>query len=255
MAMKNWTLILCTLFIASNLSAQIFTTGAIELSNTSGLAYSAKIDLTSTLVVVTLIGPSDRYLGIGFGVNSMADGGDVVIFTGAELTDCTFKGVGNVPSSDATQSWTITSNTVSSGVRTLIATRSLVSSGNYTFSNSAGSILLVWSRSNTSSFSLSNHGSTNRGVVTKNFTLGSEDFIVESFKMYPNPTKERVVIELPAVVASGIVKVYDNLGRVVKNQKISAAHNTIDTSDLTVGLYTVVIRTDYGNSTKTLIVD
>jgi len=235
--MKNSTLILFALFIVSNMFGQTFTTGTIVLSNTAGLAYSAKIDVSSTLVTLTMIGPSDRYLGLGFGVNAMTAGGDVP------------------PSLDATQNWTITSNTISSGVRTLIATRSLVSPGNYTFSNSAGSLMLVWARSNTASFSVVYHGLTNRGALTKNLTLGNEDFVIESFKMYPNPAKEYLIIELPIMVTSGVVKVYDNLGRVVRNQKVTAVDNAVNTSDLTAGLYTVVIRTDYGNSTKTLIVD
>jgi hypothetical protein len=253
--MKNSTLFLFAFFIISSLFGQTFTTGTVVLSNTSGLTYSVKIDVSSTLVTLTMIGPSDRYLGLGFGVNSMTDGGDVVIFNGTTLTDRTFGGIGNVPSLDATQSWTVISNSIASGVRTLIATRSLVSSGNYTFSSSASSLMLVWSRSSTASFSLSDHGSTNRGALIKSLTLGNEDFVLESFKMYPNPAKEYVMIELPVMVASGVVKLYDNLGRVVRNQKITAVENTINTAGLTVGFYSVVIRTDYGNSIKTLIVD
>src|SRR3970040_2507785 len=253
--MKNSTLILFALFIVSNMFSQTFTTGTIVLSNTAGLAYSAKIDVSSTLVTLTMIGPSDRYLGLGFGVNAMTAGGDVVICTGTVLSDRTFDGPEIPRALDATQNWTITSNTISSGVRALIATRSLVSPGNYTFSNSAGSLMLVWARSNTASFSVVYHGLTNRGALTKNLTLGNEDFVIESFKMYPNPAKEYLMIELPIMVTSGVVQVYDNLGRVVRNQKVTAVDNAVNTSDLTAGLYTVVIRTDYGNSTKTLIVD
>ena len=56
-------------------------------------------------------------------------------------------------------------------------------------------------------------------------------------------------------VDSGIVKIYDALGRVVKNQSISTSENTINTSELTTGSYMVVLRTDYGNATKTLIIE
>ncbi|KIA87282.1 T9SS type A sorting domain-containing protein [Flavobacterium sp. AED] len=253
--MKNFTLTVFAFFIISVMSGQTFTTGTVDLSTTSGLAYSAKIDVSSTLVTLTMVGPSDRYLGLGFGTNSMADGGDVVICTGSDLTDRTFQGSGNVPALDATQSWTITSNTIVSGVRTLVATRALVSSGNYTFSNSAGSLMLVWSRSGTASFNLVYHGSTNRGALTTNLMLGNKDFTVESFKMYPNPAKGFMRIELPVAISSGEVKVYDNLGRVVRQQKITNLDNVINTSGLTIGSYTVVVRTDYGNATKTLLVD
>jgi Secretion system C-terminal sorting domain len=253
--MKNFTLILVAFFMVSAMFGQTFTTGTVALSTTSGLAYSAKIDVSSTLVTLTMIGPSDRYLGLGFGVNSMTDGGDVVIFTGSTLSDRTFQGVGVVPSLDATQSWTITSNTVISGVRTLIATRALVSSGNYTFSNTASSLMLVWSRSNTASFNLIYHGATNRGALTTSLALGNKDFAVESFKMYPNPTRGYLKIELPVAIIAADVKIYDNLGRVVKSAKVTASDNTLYTSDLSSGSYMLVLRTDYGNVTKKLLVD
>lgn len=253
--MKNSTFILFYFFISSAMFGQTFTTGTVDLSSTSGLAYSAKIEVSSTVVTLTMIGPSDRYLGLGFGVNSMTDGGDVVIFTGSALTDRTFQGIGVVPTLDATQNWSITSNTIASGVRTLVATRALVSSGNYTFSNSAGSLMLVWARSNTGSFSLVAHGADNRGALTTNLVLGNKDFIVDSFKMYPNPTKGSMTIDLPVAITSGEIKVYDNLGRVVRKQKVTSVDNIINTSDLTKGSYIVVVRTDYGNATKTLLVD
>jgi hypothetical protein len=73
--------------------------------------------------------------------------------------------------------------------------------------------------------------------------------------MYPNPAKEYTTIELPKSIPTGEVKVYDNLGRVVKKQTISTESGTINTSDLPRGSYLVVVRTDYGNSTKSLLVE
>lgn len=256
--MKKFTLALSIFFVFSTMVGQTYSTGTIQLSNTAGLTYSAKIDVTSSLVTLTLVGPADRYLGLGFGVNSMTTGGDVVMYLEAptaELSDRTFQGVGVVPSSDASQSWTITSNTVASNVRTLVATRARVSAGDYTFSNAAGPLMLVWSRGNTASYDLVYHGGANRGALTTNLTLGTEDFAVQSFKMYPNPTKDYTTIELPSAISSGEVKVYDNLGRVVSKQTITPQENKIDTSFLSQGSYMVVLRTDYGNSTKTLLVD
>lgn len=255
--MKNFTLVLSIFFVFSTMVGQTYSTGTVQLSNTPGLAYSAKIDVTSSLVTLTLIGPGDRYLGLGFGVNSMTNGGDVVIYTEsptAALSDRTFQGIGVIPALDASQSWTITSNTVASNVRTLVATRARVSAGDYTFTNAAGPLMLVWSRSNTPSYALVYHD-VNRGALTANQTLGTEDFAIKSFKMYPNPTKGYTTIELPETISSGEVKVYDGLGRVVIKQAITLTENNIDTSVLSQGSYLVVVRTDYGNSTKTLLVD
>jgi hypothetical protein len=41
----------------------------------------------------------------------------------------------------------------------------------------------------------------------------------------------------------------------VKNQSITNIDNIVTTSDLTTGSYIVVVRTDYGNATKTLLVE
>lgn len=255
--MKTFTLTLLALFSISGLTAQEYSTGTIVLSTTPGLNYSAKFDVSSTLVTLTLIGPSDRYLGIGLGVDSMNSGGDALIYTESPtpaLTDRTFQG--NVtPTLDATQNWTITSNTISSGTRTLVATRSRISAGNYTFNEAAEPLMLVWSRAGSASYNLSYHGGSNRGILTANFTLGNNDFATKSFKMYPNPAKGSTLIQLPEEIISGEIKLYDQLGRVVKKQSISETEITLDISNLNSGSYMVVIRTDHGNSTKTLLIE
>jgi hypothetical protein len=257
--MKNFTLFLFVFFIASNLFGQTYTTGTLVLlsePNKVNLNYSAKIDVTSSLVTLTLIGPSTGWLGIGFNNTTMADSGDVVIFDGTNLSDRTFNGFMVTPVSDTQQDWTVTSKSETSGVRTVIGTRARDTGdvNDYVFSASAQSLNLVYAR-RVSDFTIDYHGVNSCGFVASNFTLGNKDFTVESFKMYPNPTKGYMKIELPVAITSGEVKVYDNLGRVVRHQKITAVDNTINTSGLTVGSYTVVIRTDYGNATKTLLVD
>lgn len=256
--MKTFTLTLLTLFGISSVIAQGYSTGTIVLSTTPGLNYSAKFDVTSTLVTLTLIGPSDRYLGIGLGVDSMTSGGDALIYIESPtpaLTDRTFQGIGVVPTLDGTQNWTITSNTVNAGFRTLVATRDRISAGNYTFNEAAEPLMLVWSRSDTASYNLVYHGGANRGILTANFTLGNNDFATKSFKMYPNPAKGNTLIQLPEEIVSGEIKMYDSLGRVVKKQTITEIENKLDISNLNPGAYMVVIRTDYGNSTKTLLIE
>jgi hypothetical protein len=73
--------------------------------------------------------------------------------------------------------------------------------------------------------------------------------------MYPNPSTSATTIQLPHNISKGTVKVYDNLGRVVLNQEISNESNELNTSSLPSGNYLVVLRTDYGNATKTLLVE
>ncbi|MES2543600.1 MAG: T9SS type A sorting domain-containing protein [Bacteroidota bacterium] len=256
--MKKFTMNLLALLCTATLMAQGYSTGMIVLSNTAGLNYSAQFDVTSSLVTITLIGPSDRYLGIGLGVDSMTSGGDALIYTESPtpaLTDRTFQGIGAVPTLDATQNWTITSNTINSGVRTLVATRSRISAGNYTFNEAAEPLMLVWSRASAANYNLSYHGGANRGILTANFTLGNNDFATKSFKMYPNPAKGYALIQLPEEITSGEIKVYDHLGRVVKKQILTGMENNLDISSLNSGTYMVVVRTSHGNATKTLLIE
>jgi hypothetical protein len=255
--MKKTTLLLFTLFAFATSFGQSYTTGVVTLNAN----YSVKLDIESSVVMVTLVGPSTGYLGLGFGVSNMINNGDCVIYAGASgtganiLTDRTFNNNTATPSLDSgsnAQSWTVTSNLVSGTVRTLVATRNRVSSGDFTFPFNAGALTLAWSYG--SSNSLVYHGG-NRGSVVANATLGANEFAISTFKIYPNPAQNFVSVALPNGVEQGTVKIYDILGKVIVNQIINTNQNTVDISSLVSGSYMVVLRTDYGNATKTLLVN
>lgn len=251
--MKKITLNVLALFAATTMFGQIYSTGTMTLFSN----YSAKIDVNEENVVLTLVGPSNSWLGMAFGATSMDNtGSDVVLFNGTNMTDRTFDGVGVVPPLDAVQNWTVLSNNVVSNVRTVIATRARDTgdANDYVFSASPGSLNLAYAR-RTGSLTVGYHGGGNCGSTVANFTLGNASFETSSFKMYPNPSKDFTTIELPETIKSGEVKIYDNLGRVVKKQTVSSEANTINTSDLPQGSYLVVVRTDYGNATKSLLVE
>lgn len=257
MIMKKTTFLLFTLFAFATSFGQTYSTGVVTLTT----GYTVKIDVESALVTLTMVGPSTGYLGLGFNVTNMINTGDCVIYAGANgiganvLTDRTFSNSTNIPSLDtggsSTQSWTVTSNSVSGGVRTLVATRARVSAGDYTFPFNAGSLTLAWSRG--SAFTLEYHGG-NRGSVVANATLGTNEFAVSAFVMYPNPAQDFVSIALPNGLNEGTVKIYDMLGKVVAKQAITSNENSINVSNLVSGSYMVVLRTEYGNATKTLLV-
>ena len=139
--MKNFTLL--GLFFTTAFFAQTYSTGVMQFSSDAGLNYGAQIDVnaTSNVVTLTLVGPSDRYLGIGFDtVNMLTAGKDCLIFNGTSLTDRSFNGNTGTPALDGVQDWTITSNTINFGVRTLIATRARVATAtnDFTFPAAAG---------------------------------------------------------------------------------------------------------------------
>ena len=252
--MKKITLNLLLLLSASSLFSQTFTTGNIQLFP----EYTVKIDVTSTLVTLTQVMPSDRWYSLAFNNVSM-NSGDIVAFVNtANISDRQLTGF-LVPSADAVQSWTTTSNTVSGTTRTVVSTRVLNTgeTGDYVFSASAGSINLACSRAGSATFTLQSHGGSANAVSTAAYgiTLSNNSFAVSDFTLYPNPAKGFTNINLPTNLDSGIVKIYDNLGRLIISQEVSSTTNQIETSKLTTGSYLVVLRTDYGNATKTLLVE
>ncbi len=160
--------------LSINSFSQTYTTGVVNLSSTSGLGMTAKIDV-GTQVTLTLTGPSGRWFAVGFNANSMNNGTDVVgVHSSGTLTafDCNLTGF-NAPVTDPQQNWTITSDVVNAGVRTISATRALNTgdANDYVFSATPASIGLIWARSSTASFSYSYHGGGNRGAASANFTL------------------------------------------------------------------------------------
>jgi hypothetical protein len=165
-------------FIALVLSfaawSQTYTTGTVNLSATAGLAMTVKLDI-STNVSLTLTGPSTRWFAVGFNASSMAAGTDVVgVHSAGALTafDANLTGY-NAPATDAQQNWTITSDQVVSGVRTILATRPLNTGdvNDYVFTAAPGSLSLIWARANTNSFNYAYHGNANRGITTATLAL------------------------------------------------------------------------------------
>ncbi|MFM9004510.1 MAG: LamG-like jellyroll fold domain-containing protein, partial [Flavobacteriales bacterium] len=173
--MKNKILLSVLLFFfAYSLKAQTYTTGVVNLSSTAGLAMTAKIDV-GTLVTLTLTGPSGRWFSLGFNATSMTNGTDVVgVHSAGTLSafDCQLTGF-SAPVTDAQQNWTITSDVVNAGTRTIIATRALNTgdANDYVFPASPTAISLIWARSASPTFSYSYHGSTNRGIATASYTF------------------------------------------------------------------------------------
>lgn len=244
--------LLMVLLSIGGLFAQTYSTGNMTFFGD----YSGKIDVTSSTVTVTLVGPSNSWLGIGFNANSMDDiGQDVIIFDGTNITDRSFNGIGTTPPTD-TQNWSLSSNTVVTGVRTVVMTRARVATegSDFTFPAAAQPLDVIYAR-RSGSTTIGYHGGGNCGATTANLTLGANEFALESVKVYPNPSKEFFTIQLPETIGKAEVKVYDAVGKLIKQQQISTIENKIYTADLTSGSYFMILRSDYGNATRTIVID
>lgn len=256
--MKKITFSLLALFGMTSVFGQ-YSTGTMNLSSfgSTSLGMTAKIDVSPTLVTLTLTGASTDWLGIGFNASGMGDVGmDCVIFDGTNLTDRRFNGVGVTPPLDTQQNWTVTSNTVSAGTRTVVGTRALSTgdANDYTFTAAANALTIVYAR-RSGSLTIGYHGGDSCGSTTANLALATEDFKAESVKMYPNPAKGSVNFQTPSYVSSGEIKFYDVQGRMVKQQEINSMETAVSTSGMITGTYMAVVRTEYGNVTKTLVVE
>lgn len=173
-SMKNNLLFLLLLFVGTYVQAQTYTTGVVTLSTTSGLAMTAKMDV-GTQVTLTLTGPATRWFALGFDATSMGTGNDVVTVHAAGTLSAFDASIGgySAPTADPQQNWTIVSDAVASGVRTVVATRALNTgdANDHIFTASTGSLSLIWARAGSATYGFSYHGSSNRGITTANFTL------------------------------------------------------------------------------------
>ncbi|WP_296315600.1 T9SS type A sorting domain-containing protein [Winogradskyella sp. UBA3174] len=253
--MKKITQILFFIFCL-NLSAQTISTGVVLLSDIGGVQYSTQIDVTDALISLTLIGPEDSWLGIGFDAMSMTDGKDVVIYDGTTLTDRHFVGIGTIPPLDeATQDWTLTSNTVDTGVRTLVATRVRETGDPEDFvpRTSDTTIDLVWARSGSDDFILAWHQG-NKGITTETFaTLSNEEFQLSDFTISPNPAKNTMNITMPNSDEDLKLEVFDVLGKRVYKGVITNLQSSVNVSNWRSGVYLVRVSNDKITQTKRFI--
>ncbi|WP_043023749.1 Ig-like domain-containing protein [Fluviicola taffensis] len=144
-----------------------------ELTVGSGMYFGAV--MTTTDITVTVQGPSDRFLAFGFGTG-MATGNDAIIWStlgsGAaplQLRDHRMIGQGNEPTVDSQQDWTVVSNTISGGNRTIVATRALNTgdANDVAFTFASTTQNLFWAKGASASNQLVYHGAGNRasGIV------------------------------------------------------------------------------------------
>ncbi len=247
--MKKTTLFIALLMAMCSLEAQI-STGEITLSSN----YKAQIDINASDVTVTLEGPDDRWLGLGFGVQSMTNNGDIISYDSSGLNDRRFIGVGSTPPTD-TQDWSIVSNTTAGGVRTLVTTRGLTGSDatDYTFDPSDTSILLVWARGN-GTLDFSNHGGGNRGATMAGFSLGTSDIAFDdTVSLYPNPTSDLVNLSIDGGISQAKATLFSSLGQPIMSQDLSAQESIFDISNLRAGVYMLRISTSSGETVKRII--
>jgi hypothetical protein len=250
--MKKITLLLLvfTFFISQ---AQSTTTGEITL--TPGFTVQFDVDGPNDTVTMTMVGPSNVWLGVALDVstgNSMGFGGeDVILYNSNGLVDAKLTGSQNEPNPNESQNWTVISNAAPGSVRTIVATRALDTgdSADYVFTTNTGNLNLLWAKGN--GLSMGYHA--NRGGAQANFTLSSADYFQKEFKIYPNPTVDELNFEFPDNVQSANVQVYNILGNQITQTQLNRTVPKLDTNAWASGMYVVQIITEDAVQTKRII--
>ena len=255
--------------IIKKITLQIFSLLCLISSISYGQTYSTglfdvwgviegQIDInTSTdIVTITIIGPDDSYLAMGFDTDWHTNGKDVVIFDGTNLTDRSFTGSQELPDIDVEQDWTISSggNTTNAGLRTLVATR-VRDTGNandFVFPTISGSLVVAGSHGN-NTFNLNHHGAADFKTVSFSL-LGLEDFNEITFSMSPNPATSNLKVVLPSNLQNASIEIFDMLARKIFDGKLINTHfSIIDVSAWSSGVYLVKVSNGASTMTKRFI--
>ena len=228
------TLLILFLITSSSLFAQSFSTGTQTLS--SGLTANINIDNDTGTTTLTLAGPSNKWFGIGFG-NSNMYGTDILMTNGSSNLRDAYSTANVEPQEEASQDWTLVSNTVSSGTRTIIASRdnNTGDSNDYVFNASAGSLTVIWAIGSSTTYAYHSI----RGATALNVSLGISENKLLSFEMYPNPVSDVLNIQLPSGTDKAEVSVFDYTGRLVSSKTISSNDTAIDVQKISKGIYMI----------------
>ena len=260
--MKKITLLLTTIMSFAAF-AQSKTTGTLSLSNSIPITANFTLNNDTSQVILVLTGPSDRWFGLGIGVQSGfgMGAGDVVVFTTSttpNLTDRNFQGTGNPPQD--IQDWTTVSNSVTSGVRTLTLVRALTNTEPNDFQMpyaTTNSINFGGVRASSASMSVGSHGgSASAGYVTNATftTLGVEDFSLNAAQVFPNPSNGNFVISSKVNLQD--VAVYSQTGALISTIKANdSTTNEINLSGLAKGVYLLELKNETDKSWKKIIIE
>ena len=85
-------------------------------------------------------------------------------------------------------------------------------------------------------------------VMDTTVGVNKMDVIDKNIKVYPNPTNEAFVVELP--VSSGQIDVYNTLGILLHSQRVSENKTILDCRLYPEGMYMVKYITENGNTTS-----
>lgn len=257
MSMKKITLNLMILlgFVGF---AQSKSTGVISL--VGNLSVELVLNNTTQIATITMTGPSDRWFAVKLGnfTQGMQAAPDVYYYNGSTLIDATQGGGG--PINDAMQNITVTSNTVASGIRTIVATRPFNTGDatDFTYVYASTFIDIAGSFGDSASNNLAYHGPVNRAsaIDTTFTTLSVDEFTLNATQIYPNPSKGVFTVQSKTTLDK--ISIYSQTGVLVKtieNYNSSSETIEVDVQNLQTGVYLVELQNAAEKSWKKIIID
>jgi Secretion system C-terminal sorting domain len=253
--MKKLTLLL--LMFSASVFAQ-FTTGTVSLA---GSTRTLKIDTNTTTVTMTLTGSSTAWLGVGFGGGSMASVSDFFIWNATANRDYTptnptLNAGHNTPTADSAvdQSWNIFSDNITGTTRTVVATRALVSTGDYTFLNDNSSIPIIFAEGSTVNFGYHSSNPHSAQTLTRS-ALGVEDFSLKASSIYPNPSNGTFRIQTKTDLTK--VNVYGQTGNFIKTIEVKDNSQDVEVNlkGVAKGIYLLELQNEADKSWKKIVVE
>jgi len=81
-------------------------------------------------------------------------------------------------------------------------------------------------------------------VVLNPASIGIDESVLEQTKIYPNPAKDVLTIELPEAATTAEARVFSVSGALVNVVQLQAGTNTLDVATLPTGLYVLHLKSD-----------
>ena len=231
--------------------AQTKTIAYQELKSSSGASTGSGMffgaSMTSDSITITFAGPSTKWIGLGFG--TQMSGTDAFIYTtsgGSQSWLDYYMGStsSNSVVKDATQDWKIKSSTVSGSVRTVVATRKLNTGDakDAVINYNGSSLNLVWARGSGSSFTLADHGGSNRayGISLTWVVPDVTPPTITSVSPADNTTGVSTSQNLTATfsenvaIGTGTITLYSSNNSVVEAYNLPSSNVTVNGATITI---------------------
>jgi len=89
--------------------------------------------------------------------------------------------------------------------------------------------------------------------VYEESSLSTSNSNLNELIIYPNPTKDKLILKTPLHLIGSNVNMYSTLGQNLSNFTLNEANTSIDLSSLKKGIYLLKFQTNNGSFVKEII--